>query len=41
MKAKKYYDVAGNLSYAFGELKMPKVSSKRGDKEYVAKIEKY
>ena len=42
MKAKKYYDVAGNLSYAFGELKNAKsFFEKAGDKEYVAKIEKY
>ena len=42
MKAKKYYEVAGNLSYAFGELKNAKsFFEKAGDKESVAKIEKY
>ena len=39
---KKYYEVTGNLSYAFGELTNAKsFFEKVGDKESVAKIEKY
>ena len=42
IKAKKYYEVTGNLSYAFGELTNAKsFFEKAGDKESVAKIEKY
>ena len=42
INAKKYYEIAGNLSYTFGELQNAKsFFEKAGDKESVAKIETY
>jgi hypothetical protein len=41
-KAQKYYEIIGNLSYAFNELKNAKsFFEKAGDKSSAAKIEKY